>query len=481
VKKGNIRLNSLPFLFMTGIFILLVSCNPHGKQQIFPLELVQRSMDVSPMAVSVREVARYSPPDGRIWPTEKDVTATTICIGNRLEALAVSTGEVDGITGQSDSGVWASCSWNLSTNDYKSVPLDPQPPEGVYEAFISSDWHYLIDPGGRSQSFQISTAGEIFNAPIIKQFYIYSFNKSLVKTIPVDTSAYELLPDTMMLAMDSNLSNISAVIFKDAQRVPIKAGEVTKLVENWLRLDLRTNTLEPVVDGLVNGNPAVPTSHISYYGRWLFLAGQTSDGNECEYAVDEYNSVFYVLPNYTMPGSSDNAVNPIKITDILPEVEYQNSLFVFADFGEAAPGKKYIVALRIVDGALDKRLVVGQENKPRYEFNVIWASEIPDIFSERIVVIGQNNRPYILALDTLHGNLTVFDPLLGSIQAQTRISYQSQVVLYSAKFCIPENPSAGDHIFIHDPNANQIIELALEFSEPGSSRHITPLETPPAG
>ena len=98
---------------------------------------------------------------------------------------------------------------------------------------------------------------------------------------------------------------------------------------------------------------------------------------------------------------------------------------------------------------------------------VIWESDVPNKFDVCTVLLtGEDERPYIVCLDPSYGNITVFDPLTGSIRAQSNVELSdwdwentTQSSTSFAEFL--DSPAEGNLVFIHDPAVNEIIELEI--------------------
>jgi hypothetical protein len=98
---------------------------------------------------------------------------------------------------------------------------------------------------------------------------------------------------------------------------------------------------------------------------------------------------------------------------------------------------------------------------------------------------GVEKRPFLVALDSTNGNLTVLDPLLGTICAETTVKIAStpNPDLLGAKICFQTPESGGSNaagqpslVYILDPSTTQVIELTLSFSTPGSHSGIVPVD-----
>jgi hypothetical protein len=475
-------------LFALAILLLIfaASCNPRSKEiQVIPLDLARQPLTLSHLAVSVTEAARYKPPDGQIWPSENSPTAVTSFSldsnGYSLSAFGITSVAAGEGVDQPGSSEWDAFSWNLSTNIVDSIPLNPQPAQNSIDAYVSGymgHQHVLIDASAASQSFQISTAGEMIGAPIIRKFMIYDAGGQLLRDLEVDASQYELLPGSLLKPLEGNYFNFY-LFFKNAIRTPVAAGSVTRLVEPWTSVQVQEWKITNH-HWIIYNNPTELTGYTLDHNLF-FLSGKAVDGSPCSYAAFLEEKAFQ-LPNFEIPGSSDDQAKPLIIDDYLPLVEYDNCFYVYADLGQTSPGKRYVVGLQFEIPVNSGPIIPDKSRENLTNPHIIWASEIPDIFQERMVMTtGPDNRPFILALDRLRGTITVFDPLLGAIQSQTRIPFMSPTIMLPASFCQPLDSLLQRRALIHDPNANEIIELAIEFREPGSNVGVRPLDSPPTG
>jgi len=148
-----------------------------------------------------------------------------------------------------------------------------------------------------------------------------------------------------------------------------------------------------------------------------------------------------------------------RITGYVPSVRYHDDLLVFAESG---PDGSLIAAYKLTgDLELVEDIVVTK----------IWEAEVPRIFSISTTVPVRSEtgdiRPYIVCLDVLDTILTVFDPLTGSIRYQEPIDITPWADGNPLPdFCVCGNPDPTRPIaLIHDPAANEIIQLQLQTSE----------------
>jgi hypothetical protein len=441
-----------PVVSIFVICLCLVACKP-AATGIPVIQPRAAKMDLPVQAVSIHEVARYFPAQGHTWPIAEGEDKNTLWEQGPILHAAIS-----GTT----------YSWDLSIGTFDSFPMNPPPPETSTEPIPIAGGpalYAVVSNGGESHTLAFNVNGSSPTAAaIVDGLWIYDQNGGLVNRVGIDASQHELLSGTEMLPLQGFTTD--RILLRDARTIPISVSkDVTRLAQTWAQVAVRSSDIMSL-DDMVSLSRASTLTGFDENTSWYFFINDSPPGGQpLTYICSDSGAISLVA--WRRPDRPDDPAKPLNITGYVPLVRYGQSTFVFADQGKIEPSNRYIVALKL-DGTQ-----LAQSNP-----TIIWESEVPDIFTESIPVADPSGRPYILCLHPYTGNLTVFDPLLGAIRAEAVI-YLAPAIPGEphAKFCIPATgPQQGLEALIHDPNANQMIQIRFDLREPGASHEITPVE-----
>jgi len=427
------------------------------------------SVDVPYEAVTVREVARHKPPDGVTWPAALDFRGQTAWLwdGDDPVLYASPYAAPGSVKDSEETGAAFAYVWSLrkttierralaNTPAETSWPAIPYPEAAVSESAVSDDIDFAcINPTGQSAThFLTIDDGEPVGVPIVDSISSSSLPER-------DMAQHELAAGVFFSPMER--IGAPSLVFLTYIDLPVDMPNgITRLATNWMRIGLQTPedplSLGPAVAATFGaelsgfmGDPAV-----------YFFRGRSPFDNQELTFVSNLTSTVAIRP-WEDPTMTDGLSGPLRTSDFIPAVEWAGEHVVFAELGERSGDSFYAVAIRLDLADLE-----------RIEPEVIWASEVPDIFELATVVsVGTNGRPYIVCLDPVGGGITVFDPLLGSIRYQGTIDLAAgDSMMHTAAFCVNFDPDpARPTLFIHDPNANEIIELAIETRAPVDMSH----------
>ncbi len=493
-KNESVIYAIIPLVYRLQLSLLLLvfiltGCNPPVRRQpVVPpwivRELTDKSIDVPYEAVSVRETARYTPPDSFIWPESFGIRGQTLISGNEdeyhLYTASLAKAEVPA----------RAHDWNLSDNSVSHVILDPQPPENTWRPIPIQLYRetpgtetipgfVYVSPNGESSIRAVSIDNsDPIPLPIIDRIFIINpwldvdESDSNLNFLIYDVTQMELSATELLAASNGDYQGIVFEKYIDWEvRIPDKP---IRLVPGWVCIRFNFDRQIWVTGLYEQVMKTFGAEFTGWYDNLFFFQGESPfDSNQYTYITDETNdgSTVLAIPPWS-PSSDIETPETLKITGYIPAVRWNSENVFFAEYGAGDNQSAYYVAISMAIEDLEQS-----------EPSVIWHAEVPNMFSISTVIYSgtiesDEQRPYIVCLNPLTGELTVFDPLLGSIRNQTIIELSDfQEGGSLASFCANfERDTVQPVVFIHDPNANEIIQLELEFSEPGTGINIRPLD-----
>ncbi len=483
--------------FALLVMILLVpGCPPSsggsGKLPWSVIELGPVSpLDVPSQAVTIREIGRYSPPDGSLWPAPLDYRGQTVWLwgsdGNPMliAARPLPTQPEQGDQLPPQFMVWTPATGRLESLSFMcEPPADSWPPIPVFAQRGESGVPYgnidfaFVSAGGESTTRGASIdKGEPRGLPVIDSILVCGTDipdaSKPTEAREVRTGDRELSAENMLAPLDRN--GAQSLVFRNFLHVTVDMPDKSmRLIPGWRRIDL---------DGATGPTSLYPALEMTYGAELTgfldsppvyFLTGKSPFESRSLTFVTDLEKVAAIAP-WRRPDQPDSAPLPLKVTGYVPAVRWGtgNETVVFAEHGERAGNSTYIVAT-----------MLDPSDIPGLRPEIVWAADVPNMFAVATVVpVGPDRRPYIVCLNPLSGEITVFDPLLGAIRHQGKIRLAAwEAGADLASFCLNFEPDpARPVVFVHDPVANEMIELRIEATESaGGSRGggIVPLDEP---
>jgi len=470
------------------ICLLITGCTGPGAEKNLPFSIINpdenpSSLDIPWQAVSVTEFARHTPPDDVVWPTSAGEWGQTGWLWD--EPLVFDETPVENTRGNVQPVFFTATvpstapgepsvqyDWTLFNNRIGSYSPDNQPPFGSLPLPIMED--SLIDiPGGSNQStlahhdiLYFDTSGEselrFVNIDDSGPIGLPTINSIFCNGSPVDLGdASELSATDILFPMERDGSLFMLVRSYVDDNLSMPEG-TTRIVPSWWSFNLLDINIFPPQDlsalhDLTFGATLTGFAQSKYHDipQLFFLSGISPH--------DEKTYAFICSMGNALAIETD-----IRFTRYIPAVFYNDSLVVFSEPDDADPE---VTALMLSGTSVDS-----------LEVSVLWKSEVPLIFSISttipVVTEAGTIRPYIVCLNPIDRTLTVFDPLLGLVRSTGQIDiseWREGNPLPS--FCVnfnadPEQP----YIFIHDPAANELIELHLDARAPSEGSTIVPVE-----
>ncbi len=487
------------FSYMLSVLlcILIVGCPaPQSDTQdkppwtVIELNTTPQPLDVPYQAVTVNEIARYTPPDNITWPAAIDFRGQTAWKWNETEiglfAAEIITSEED----DTESRTTQLYKWTLSNDDINTVSVSrtpsgnawlpvPVPISAQSRRFFNVAGFAFVIGGGESTTRSISMGeNEAIGLEIINDIWFYRFNATSPHKISTNSDFsqgfYELAMNHVYAPLERNRAN--CLVFQDYrdQHIPMPDG-VMKITKNYACVNLDNLWVMPLEKAIRDTYGAEFTGFTLFEGippNFFFSGVSPFDNSYYIYVSNNSYTIAIPIEGILKDDGQDDIVMPVKVTGYIPAVQYAGTMIVFAEHHNDDDESTLISAIQFETGNIKN--ITGQPS-------VIWSSEVPNIFSVATVIpVGENAdtaRPYTVCLNPLTGELTVFDPLLGSIRHQSIIELAEWHAGDNlASFCVNFDPDPTRPIvFIHDPNANEIIELELQISEP-TRGNIVPIE-----
>lgn len=476
------------------ILILPVSCNPPppGEEEPLPpwttvaMSSRPQPFDLPYEAVAVHQTARYTPPDGKIWPAGIGYTGQTMWgIQDGVTKLYACTipERTTGDEGEENIILVPETlyHWNLSENEIDEYPLDPPPPDTSWlpiptalksrtpSGFTEIYSFAIISAGDESATRAVTIEeSDPINLKIIDSISYYGLDGKLRLTNEIDLDNFELSSTNIIVPSDRLGAPVLAVenYYDYFLRMP---DGVTRLATNRATIDLINNEIIPF-DEAIDETFGADLIGFSKDPGILFFTGESPYDGE-EYAFVKSTCCVKAIPALNLSSDIEEEPQLLRITGYMPSVKYEDSAIVFAEYGENTIDESettHIAALRFENAD-----PLGDDPY------IIWHADVPNIFAVcTVIYVGNPARPYLLTLDPTNGDLRIFDPLMGSIRYETNIEiaeFRSGMDL--AGFALTHFPSPYHPIaFIHDPNANEIIEIRLEILEDIPGRGIVAID-----
>ncbi|MCX6646676.1 MAG: hypothetical protein NTY09_10000 [bacterium] len=441
-----------------------------------PMTNIAQPMDLRYEPITVIESSRYTPPDGKVWPAAVGYTGQTMwgVDGSKISLYACANS--NHVTGENEDEDYVIVptsiyQWDLTENIIGEYPLDPSPPDkswmpiplavrNLTQAGVLERYSFAVVSAGSASSTRgvtIEDSGPM-DLPIIDSVSYYGVDGKLMFKNEIERTRFELSSTNIFVPCDRlGAPVLVAENYLDYfLRMP---DGVTRIATNWAKLDLIGNEIVPFGDEIDMTLGAELTGFSNNPGIYFFAGVSPYDGKEYTF----YKGTCCVKAFQAVDLTDDATDNPLslRITGYIPSVRFGESVIVFAEYGEDVEGSEttHIAAVRFnkADPLADDPYIV-------------WHADVPKIFGVcTVLYAGEPSRPYILTLDPTNGDIKVFDPLLGSIRYEGNIEIaQWHDGMNLAEFAVTLFPSPFYPVaYIHDPNANEIIELRLGASENG--------------
>lgn len=448
----------------------IYSCKSNSKlPEIHELTLRKEKMDLPVRVAAINELARYPAP-------KTETLISSIAFGKPVTITwrSEDNGPVINFVSSKISATqesvyeWEVVRWDSGRREQVSLPFIPQPPELSSPVTLSGEssiLYFFTGPFIPSKTRWIESMGVKTPAKVAEAIWVYDFNGKLIFRHGIDTSVHSFGNSFGMLPLERNAG--SKVFLKDSNRIEVKLGDITHLIERWAEFDVTTGELYPLDDFIRRANGGNLTGY-SQLNNWYFFYDKLSDPDNPATIIIAGRSTVK-LPPYQNPDISNNQKQALNVTNDIPFVTFNNSSIFLCNQAKTKEGI-FVVALRMENGEI-------QKSKP----TIIWEQALPEIFKETIVVKDpEDNRPYIVCLDSQKGDITVFDPLLGIIRAQSKVQLgkQTHPPKPGAHFCIPESSlihpatdidNPPGKVLIHDPRGEELILVGLSFRNPRTS------------
>ena len=468
------------FVLAIVFLISVAGCTPppdDPQPESAPWTIVDLNTDPQPLdlpyeAVTVTEVARYTPPDDLEWPSSVGYMGQTVwTLRNgrpHLYACSLVENIIDEDSGGEEIIPATLYRWDIGENDLEEYILDPPPPDdsmlpiplGVRMATPSGfserfSWAVLSAEGDSSTRAISIEDDEPVPLPIIDSISYYGPDGKGFIANDIDKRTYELSPTNIFVPAD----RLGAPVFiaENYRDYFLEMPDgVTSLATNFAKFDLVSNDIKSFDEEIERTLGAELTGFTRNPEQFFFVGESPFDG--VAYTYINSDCCVKAIPPVTFPDFGDGESIPMRITGYLPGVIYQDRHLVFAEFEPNDTENKD--RTRIV--ALGFQYPDPWDSDPV----IVWQQDVPNIFGVcTIVRVGDTGRPYILTLDPTNGDIKIFDPLLGSIRYEGHIELAGwedgmSIAGFALKFIPdPSMPVA----YIHDPNANEIIELKISL------------------
>jgi len=472
-----------------------------------PINFTPKPFDIPYQSISVIEIARFTPPDGFVWPAAEGESGRTIILNKK-----------DPVTGQpiyralwlgkksAEAETLSLFVWDLEQNTLEIIEQDIPSLGGSPMRFLSVAPKYgpankeepyinavTLYTGGESSISKVTVDDEkpiglpIVTGAGLDKLKFGSEEKS--KHFFLYLSAYELSPEDMRVQNNGGFFE-PVFVFQSYIDQPVEMPDgVTRLVPGLCSLsykdlyELELASLDRALDDTYGSE----LTGFQFYHR-LFYCFFKSTG------MDERNNFIFIRNqfNENIPvcaisfGNNENTDDSVvdtefELIDYFPMVDYLEREIIFGQREIPDNPDKVLLAAMNINTT---ELYFGRSE----ELDVLWQTEIPKIFSHteyfeiRDEAEISKDRPYIACLDQKTGELTIFDPLLGSIRSQTvvdlsqatesgilpsfcRDTWEWNVVRDDGTGEIVEDYRPPVSLFIHDPNSNEIIQLEIETRE----------------
>ena len=429
---------------------------------------IAQPMSLPSEPVTVTESARYTPPDGKIWPVAIGYTGQTMWGVEREKTTLYSCANSMRMIGDENyrSVPTSVYQWDIDENFIEEFPLDPPPPDSSWmqiplavktrtsSGFLEQYWFGILSQGGVSSTRAVTIEdSEPIDLPLIDSVSYYDTGGRLVLRNNIDQDHFELSTTDIFVPCDR--MGASVLVFKNYLDYLLKMPDgVTRIAINWTRLDLINNQIAPFGEEIDLTLGAELTGFSKDPGMYFFVGESPFDGKD--YTYIKGTCCVKTLPAVDL--TDDGIDNPLalRITGYIPSARYQNSIIMFAEYGDNGNESEttHVAALRF-----------NSSDPLADDPYIVWHGDVPNIFGvSTVIYAGTGARPYILTLDPTTGDITVFDPLLGSIRYEGNIEIaQWRSGMNLAGFVLTYFPTPYFPIaYIHDPNANEIIELRLD-------------------
>jgi len=513
--------------FPTLLLLSLIICSckpatpptPEHRWIDLTINSTPKPFDIGYQSISVSEIARFTPPDGFIWPAAEGESGRTIILNKK-----------DPATGQphyralwlgkeiAEAETLSLFVWDLKQNTLEIIEQDIPTSGDTAMTFLSvvpsrnlfgedgpSIYAVTLYTGGESSVSKVTVDDEkpiglpIVTGAGLDKLKFGSTDKA--ERFFLDLSAYELSLEDFHIQNNGWIFAPTFIFQSYIDREVKMPDGVTRLVPGLyslsIKIDLTELELDPLDRALDETYGAEFIGFQYYYRRfYCFFKG---------IAPYEANNYIFIRGqlNENIPvrrisfANTENTVEStvsteFELIDYLPMFDYMGREVIFGEREiPANPDKVLLTALNIATREF-------LYNKRSEGLDVIWQSEIPKIFShtESFEISDEadesKDRPYIACLDQITGELTIFDPLLGSIRNQSMVDLSQAMesgMLPSFsrdtwKWNVVLDDKTGDYVldyrppislFIHDPNSNELIQLEISTKET-EGPSIRPLE-----
>ncbi|HDS30368.1 MAG TPA: hypothetical protein ENN67_04915 [Firmicutes bacterium] len=435
-----------------------------------PMELSELPMNIPSLAVNISIAGRFKPLGNNVWPESLDYERRTYWgyDGESPILFCASAGawvfpesdEFRPFRRPSNTFIWeraydsiTSSEIYIGTINEINQPITFGYPENETVRYL------FVGTGGESATRSVSIDGEE-PSPVatIDHLWITDAVGILIHEItpPSDMELYAGGVYTSINRFDTN-----SAVFMNLNKIEVAApDDVVRLVDSWVLLEIETGQLKKLDSLVEKTHGAVFNGFLDPPG-WFFFSD-----NSGSYVLDLTGNIIS-FPKWQRDDKPEVPPRILVASSYIPSVQHENSRVVFFDLKPRSGDAAYIVAIKF-DG--DKLV----ESDPQ----VIWSGEVPSIFGISTAITSmQGGRPFIVCIDPLTGEITAFDALLGSISFEGRIELADwQPGGPVVSFCQYLQPWERNPILLlHDPNANEIIQLDFNARTPGTDRTIRPV------
>jgi len=457
-------------------------------------------LDLDYEIIAVSETRRFSPPGDVRWLANwwigtnmawtrdsEDYNFFAIEAGGRLrEALGMPVYDPEDDLYEADLVTWNPDTGEIELERYEP-PLDRH---GGWVPFLAwwgpSDLPFksiFTVPGAPSKvsSYYVDPESEAYGGreyvphPIFERINIYSGNL-LVSELDLAEKELSSAPTSILFPL--NTRDNCAMVLESLVDIDIEQKDGTmKLVPEYYYIG-NINGGYFSMEYLAHKTGGAELTGFTVAPDVFFFEGESPDDTGLRIYIG-YEEEMITLDLSEIESGIEiteySPYDPLRIDGRIPAVSYGDNTIVFATTEVESHFKIYTAAIMI-----DRNPHEGTEPV------VLWKSELPNIFkvpSSMLTVnldSGTGERPYIVTLEPRSGEFAIFDPLTGSIRHQSVIELEDWHTHGHFASIIAEmksaehSPGSSQPIFIHDPNANEIIQLEISIGD-SEGPSITPL------